>query len=70
MSSCRPGLKLACMMNRWGSNSDCSERAPDTAAAKEAEAKVAAMIQERARQDAELWGHTQIQDPIKKSTTK
>jgi len=57
-------------MNRWGSNSDCSERAPDTAAAKEAEAKVAAMIQERARQDAELWGHTQIQDPIKKSTTK
>ena len=44
------------MMNRWGSGSGCSERAPDTAAAKEAEAKVAAMIQERARQDAELWG--------------
>jgi len=59
------------MMNRWGEGSGCSERAPDTAAAKEAEAKVLAMIQERQRQDAELWGApTQIQDPINKPTTK
>jgi hypothetical protein len=50
------------MMNRWGSGSGCSERAPDTAAAKEAEAKVAAMIQERARQDAELWGPVEPTD--------
>jgi hypothetical protein len=57
------------MMNRWGSGSGCSERTPDTPAAKEAEMKIAAMIQERARQDAELWG-PQIQDPIKKPTTK
>ena len=54
------------MMNRWGSGSGCTERAPDSAAAKEAQAKVAAMIQERARQDAQLWGDpTQFQEPDK-----
>jgi hypothetical protein len=58
------------MMNRWGSSSGCTERAPDSAAAKEAQVKVAAMIQERARQDAELWGPTQIQDEAKKPTAK
>jgi len=57
------------MMNRWGSGSGCAERVPDSAAAKEAQAKVAAMVQERARQDAELWG-PQIQDPLKKPTSK
>jgi hypothetical protein len=30
---------------------------------------VAAMLQERARQDAELWG-PQTQDPLKKPTSK
>jgi hypothetical protein len=30
---------------------------------------VAAMVQERARQDAELWG-PQTQDPLKKPTSK
>ena len=57
------------MMNRWGSGSGCSVKPPDSAAAKEAEAKVAAMIQERARQDAELWG-LQTQDDAKKPTAK
>lgn len=69
MSSCPPGLKRPCMMNRWGSGSGCAERVPDSSAAKEAQAKVAAMVQERARQDAELWG-PQTQDPLKKPTSK
>lgn len=69
MSSCQPGLKRPCMMNRWGSGSGCAVKPPDSAAAKEAEAKVAAMIQERARQDAELWG-LQTQDDTKKPTAK
>jgi hypothetical protein len=56
------------MMNRWGSGSGCSERAPDTAAAKEAEAKVLAMIQERQRQDAELWGAPE--EPVAKNLQK
>ena len=47
------------MRDRWGKGSSPSEKAPDSAAAKEAEAKVAAMIQERQRQDAELWGAPQ-----------
>jgi len=65
------------MMNRWGSGSGCAERIPDSAAAKEAQAKVAAMVQERARQDAELWGpqtgpqtDPQTQDPLKKPASK
>jgi hypothetical protein len=59
------------MRDRWGKGTGTSpsEKAPDSAAAKEAEAKVAAMIQERQRQDAELWG-LPIQDPIKNPTTK
>jgi len=57
------------MMNRWGSGSGCAVKPPDSAAAKEAEAKVAAMIQERARQDAELWG-LQTQEEAKKPTAK
>lgn len=57
------------MMNRWGSGSGCTVKPPDSAAAKEAEAKVAAMIRERERQDAELWG-SQPEDPVKKLTNK
>jgi hypothetical protein len=57
------------MRDRWGTGTGCTERSPDSAATKEADAKVAAMIQERARQDAELWGPP-TQDPIKKPTTK
>lgn len=57
------------MMNRWGSSSGCTVKPPDSAAAKEAEAKVAAMIRERERQDAELWG-SQPEDPVKKLTNK
>ena len=66
MNSCPPGLKRPCMMNRWGSGSGCAVKPPDTAAAKEAEAKVAAMIHERERQDAELWGPPAAKNPQKK----
>ena len=73
MNSCRPGLQRPCMRDRWGKGSGtgtgCSEKPADSAAAKEAEAILAAMIQERQRQDAELWG-APTQDPIKKPTTK
>jgi len=44
------------MMDRWGKGSGCVERQPDTAAAAQAKAAVEAMIQERNRQDAELFG--------------
>ena len=63
------------MRDRWGkgsgtgTGSSCSEKPADSAAAKEAEAILAAMIQERQRQDAELWG-APTPDPIKKPTTK
>lgn len=66
MSSCPPGLKRPCMMNRWGEGSGCAVKPPNTAAAKEAEAKVAAMIQERQRQDTELWGPPAEKNPQKK----
>lgn len=57
------------MMNRWGEGSGCAVKPPNTAAAKEAEAGLTAMLRERERQDAELWG-PQPQDPVKKPTTK
>jgi len=59
------------MRDRWGKGTGAgsSEKPADSAAAKEAEAILAAMVQERARQDAELWG-SPTQDPIKKPTTK
>ena len=48
-----------CMRDRWG-KVDCAERTSDTAAEtaarKEADAKMVAMLHERQRQDAELWG--------------
>jgi len=44
------------MMDRWGKGTNCAERAPDTAAAAQAKAAMEAMIQERNRQDAELFG--------------
>jgi len=42
------------MIDRWGKGTG-TERQSDSAAAKEAEAKLAAMLKERERQDA-LWG--------------
>ena len=43
------------MIDRWGKGSGTTEKMPDSAAAKEAESKLAAMLKERERQDT-LWG--------------
>ena len=64
MSSRRP-----CMIDRWGKGSG-SERQSDSAASKEAAAKLAAMIKERERQDA-LWGRPkEDSDPSSKIKLK
>jgi hypothetical protein len=47
-----------CALRRWGSpgGAGASQRPPDTAAAREIEAKLAAIRTEREKQDAALWG--------------
>jgi hypothetical protein len=49
------------MIDRWGKGSGTTERMPDTAAAKEAESKLAAMLKERERQDA-IWDQPKAKD--------
>ena len=55
MNSCRPVLQRPCMRNRWGegTNMGCAEHSKGNSPA---EAKMSAIIQERQRQDTEIWG--------------
>lgn len=53
------------MRDRWGKGSG-SERAADTAAAKEVEAKLANMLEERLKQDAKWSEPIQTNKPVKK----
>lgn len=58
-------LQRPCMRDRWGKGSG-SERAADTAAAKEVEAKLANMLEERLKQDAKWSEPIQTNKPVKK----
>lgn len=44
---------MSCSVNRWGTGTTC-ERPSNTEAAKELQTRIAAMAQERAKQDA-MW---------------
>jgi hypothetical protein len=47
----------ACARRRWGEGTPCARPAAETPAKKEMDAKLAAMLAARERQDARLWGN-------------
>lgn len=59
-------LQRPCMRDRWGKGSGCAEKLPDSAAAKEVEAKLANMLEERLKQDAKWSEPIQTDKPVKK----
>lgn len=55
-----------CALRRWGSGTPCQRPQADTPAAKEMEAKLAAMRAEREKQDVALWGSPFVESqPVK-----
>ena len=49
-----PGVRPACVANRWGQGTCSTDKEPKTSAAKEMEAKLAAIKAEREKQDQQL----------------
>jgi hypothetical protein len=53
---------MSCSVNRWGKGTTC-ERPSNSEAAKELQARIAAMSQERAKQDM-MWTQSSVAAPV------
>ena len=58
---------MSCSVNRWGKGTTC-ERPSNSEAAKELQARIAAMSQERAKQDM-MWTQSSASESIATSST-
>ena len=58
---------MSCSVNRWGTGTTC-ERPSNSEAAKELQARIAAMSQERAKQDM-MWTQSSTSESATSSTT-